>query len=117
MNEKFMKKVTDAAITVNKDGVAHLVLVATDLTHKLVVTADFSDISLTSDWEQKYDPYNSGETDAGPRYYVRRNFSLPLSNVKMTMEKLPPPELTQAQVEELLGFKVKLVSEEKEKNK
>lgn len=117
MSKKFMEKLTDAAITVDKDGVAHLVLVATALTHKLVVTADFSDISLTSDWEQKYDPYSSEETDAGPRYYVRRNFSLPLSNVRMTVEKLPPPELTQAQVEELLGFKVKLVSEEKKENK
>ena len=117
MNEKFMKKLTDAAITINKDGVVHLVLVATDLTHKRVFAADFSDISLTSDWEQEYDFYNNGETNTAHRYYVRRNFSLPLSNVRMTVEKLPPPELTQAQVEELLGFKVKLVSEEKEKNK
>lgn len=116
MSEKFMKKLTDAAITVDKDGVAHLVLVATDLTHKLVITADFSGISFTSDWEQKYDLYNK-ETDAAHRYYVKRNFSLPLSNVRMTMKKLPPPELTQAQVEELLGFKVKLVSEEKKENK
>lgn len=117
MSENFMKKLTDAAITVDKNGVAHLVLVATDLTHELVITADFSDISLTSDWVHKYDSCSGKEMDTTHKYYMRSDFSLPLSNVRMTMEKLPPPELTQAQVEELLGFKVKLVSEEKEENK
>lgn len=117
MSKKFIEKLTDAAIAVDKDGVAHLVLVVTDLTHKLIVTADFTNVDFVSGWEQKYDPYNSGETDAAHKYYVKRNFSLPLSNVRVRTEKLPLPELTQAQVEELLGFKVKLISEEKEENK
>lgn len=117
MSKKFMEKITDAAITVNKDGVAHLVLVATDLTHKLVVTADFSDISLTSGWELKYDSCRGKEMDTAHKYYARHDFSLPLTNVRATMEELSPPELTQQEIEEMLGFKVKIISEKKEKNK
>lgn len=117
MSKKFMEKLTDAVITVSKDGVAHLILVATDLTHKLVITADFSDISLISDWEPKYDSCYGKEMDTAHRYYVRRDFSLPLTNVRATMEELSPPELTQQEIEEMLGFKVKIISEKKEKDK
>ena len=117
MNKGFMGKLTDATISVDEKGIAHLTLIATGVHQKLVVFADFTEICFTNSWEIEHNDYRYNNNSDSQKYYVKRDFSLPLANVRATMEELSPPELTQQEIEEMLGFKVKIISEKKEKDK